>query len=83
MASVPQRHIIYGILLGAVGLSAFIFVSGLSLTLQLGDANQHGFLLLPALPTPLYIIMGLAISLNQIARKLAMSQKRLMGNEIK
>lgn len=59
MASTPQRHITYGILLGAVGLSAFIFVSGLSLTLQLGDANQHGFLLLPALPTPLYIIMGL------------------------
>jgi hypothetical protein len=61
MPSIRQRQIIYGVLLGAMGLSAVIFIIGLSLTLPLGDANRHGFLLVPALPTPLYIVMGLVV----------------------
>ena len=61
MPSIRQRQIIYVILLGAMGLSAVIFVIGLSLTLPLGDANRRGLLLVPALPTPLYIVMGLVV----------------------
>lgn len=61
MPSTRQRQTIYGILFAAVGLSTIIFVIGLSLTLPLGDSNRRGFLLIPALPTPLYIIMGFVV----------------------
>lgn len=61
MPSTRQHQIIYGVLLAAMGLSAIIFVIGLSLTLPLGDTNHRGFLLVPALPTPLYVVMGLVV----------------------
>lgn len=60
--SSPQRHqIILGILLGAVGLGILLYLSGLSATLKLGDTEVRGFLLIPALPTPLYITMACVV----------------------
>ena len=61
MSPTSQRQISRGIVLGATGLGALLFVSGLSSTLQLGDASRRGFLLVPSLPTPLYIIMALVV----------------------
>lgn len=61
MPSTRQHQIIYVVLLAAMGLSAIVFVFGLSLTLPLGNTNRRGFLLVPALPTPLYIVMGLVV----------------------
>jgi hypothetical protein len=38
-----------------------LYLSGLAATLGLGDTSAKGFLLLPALPKPLYIIMAVVI----------------------
>ena len=57
MGLTQRRQIILGMMLAGMGLGALLFVSGLSSTLQLGDANIRGFLLLPSLPTSLYHIM--------------------------
>jgi hypothetical protein len=54
-----QRQILPGLLLGALGLGALLYLYGLASTLPLGDTNIRGMLLIPSLPTPLYIIMGL------------------------
>jgi hypothetical protein len=42
-------------------LGALLHVRGFSSALQLGDARIHGILLLPSLPTLLYIIMALVV----------------------
>jgi hypothetical protein len=53
-----------GLLLGAALLGAILYLSGLSATLQLGDVESPGVLLVPDLPTPLYIIMAVVIVLG-------------------
>ena len=63
MVPTQQRRIILGMLLSAMCLGALLFVSGLSSTLQLGNANIRGFLLIPSLPTPLYVTMALVVLL--------------------
>jgi hypothetical protein len=40
-------------------MGALLYLYGLASTLPLGDTNIRGVLLIPSLPTPLYIIMGL------------------------
>jgi hypothetical protein len=42
-------------------VSLALYLSGLAATLRLGDTSAKGFLLLPKLPTPLYIIMAVVI----------------------
>jgi len=56
----PYR-ITAGFLLGAAGLSLGLYLSGLSTTLRLGNGSAKGFLLLPKLPTPLYIVMAIVV----------------------
>jgi hypothetical protein len=41
-----------------------LYLSGLSATLQLGDADLPGVLLVPDLPTPLYIVMAVVVVLG-------------------
>jgi len=59
----PSRpyRITAGFLLGAAGLSLALYLSGLAATLRLGDISAKGFLLLPKLPTPLYMIMAVVV----------------------
>jgi hypothetical protein len=52
---------IMGLLLGATLLGVVLYLSGLASALQFGDDAVRGFLLVPALPTPLYIIMLLVV----------------------
>ena len=61
----PSRpyRITAGFLLGAAGLSLGLYLSGLAATLRLGDTAAKGFLLVPKLPTPLYIIMAVVVLL--------------------
>jgi hypothetical protein len=54
-----QRQIRPGWLLGALCVGALLYLHGLASTLSLGDSNIRGVLLIPSLPTPLYITMGL------------------------
>jgi hypothetical protein len=54
-----QHQILPGLLLGALCMGALLYLYGLASTLPLGDTNIRGMLLIPSLPTPLYIIMGL------------------------
>ncbi len=56
-----QYSMMAGLLLGAAGLSLGLYLSGLASTLRLGDAAAKGFLLVPKLPTPLYVIMAVII----------------------
>jgi hypothetical protein len=56
-----RHRIIIGFLLGATLLAVLLYLSGLASTLQLGDAAIRGFLLVPALPTPLYMTMVLVV----------------------
>ena len=64
MTPLRQRQMMPGLLLGAALLGAILYLSGLSATLQLGDADVPGVLLVPDLPTPLYIIMAVVIVLG-------------------
>ena len=64
MTPLRQRQMMPGLLLGAALLGAILYLSGLSATLQLGDADAPGVLLVPDLPTPLYIIMAVVIVLG-------------------
>jgi hypothetical protein len=58
----PQRHQInLIILLTAVGLGALLYLSGLSVTLRLGNADIQGILLVPSMPIPLYVTMALVM----------------------
>jgi Domain of unknown function (DUF4129) len=56
-----RRRTTIGLLLGATLLGVLLYLSGLASTMQLGDAGARGFLLVPALPTPLYVAMLLVI----------------------
>jgi hypothetical protein len=40
-------------------MGTLLYLYGLASTLPLGDTNIRGMLLIPSLPTPLYVIMGL------------------------
>ncbi|MEE9147249.1 MAG: DUF4129 domain-containing protein [Candidatus Tectomicrobia bacterium] len=59
MDLVPQRQTMLGLLLGAACLGVVLYLGGLATTMQLGDPARRGFILIPALPTPLYITMAL------------------------
>ena len=56
-----RRRVIIGLLLGAIILAVLLYLSGLAATLQFGDAGVRGFLLVPALSTPLYVTMLLVV----------------------
>ena len=64
MTPIRQRQVTPGLLLGAALLGALLYLSGLSATLQLGDAELPGVLLIPALPGPLYIVMAVVVVLG-------------------
>ena len=86
MTPLRQRQVMPGLLLGAAVLGAMLYLSGLSATLQLGDADLPGVLLVPALPTPLYIVMAVVVvlgvgctllaSFRQRRRRLSRDQER-------
>jgi hypothetical protein len=61
MSPTQRRQISLGMLLGATCLGILLYVSGLASALQLGHANIRGFLLIPSLPTSLYVIMALVV----------------------
>ena len=81
-----QRQVTPGLLLGAALLGSVLYLSGLAATLQLGDANLPGILLIPALPTPLYMVMAvvvfsgvgvtLLVSLRQRRRRAELAAQR-------
>lgn len=48
-------------LLGVTGLNLALYLSGLASSLRLGETSAKGFLLIPKLPTPLYIIMAVVV----------------------
>lgn len=56
-----RRRMTIALLLGAALLGVLLYLSGLASTMQLGDATVRGFLLVPALPTPLYVTMILVV----------------------
>ena len=56
-----RHRMIIALLLGAMLLAVLLYLSGLASTLQFGDAAMRGFLLVPALPTPLYIAMLIVV----------------------
>ena len=86
MTPLRQRQVRPGLLLGAALLGAMLYLSGLSATLQLGDADLPGVLLVPALPTSLYIVMAVVVvlgigctllaSFRQHRRRLARNQEQ-------
>ena len=86
MTPIRQRQVTPRLLLGAALLGVVLYLSGLSATLQLSDADLPGVLLIPALPTPLYIIMAvvvlsgvsviLLVSLRQRRRRASLEAQR-------
>jgi len=64
MTPLRQRQVMPGLLLGAALLGAMLYLSGLAATLQLGDADLPGVLLVPALPMPLYVVMAVVVMLG-------------------
>ena len=86
MTPLRQRQVRPGLLLGAALLGAMLYLSGLSATLQLGDADLPGVLLVPSLPTSLYIVMAVVVvlgigctllaSFRQRRRRLSRDQER-------
>src|SRR5256712_10548102 len=86
MTPLRQRQVMPGLLLSAALLGAMLYLSGLAATLQLGDAELPGVLLVPALPMPLYIVMAVVIvlgvgctllaSFRQRRRRLSRDQER-------
>src|SRR2546421_2098395 len=61
MTPIRQRQVTPRWLLGAALLGIVLYLSGLSATLQLSDANLPGILLVPALPMPLYMVMAVVV----------------------
>lgn len=57
MRSEGRRQLIVGLLLGAMFVAVLLYLNGLAATLQLGESSVRGFLLVPALPTPMYVTM--------------------------
>jgi len=86
MTPIRQRPVTPGLLLGVALLGTVLYLSGLSATLQLSDANLPGVLLIPALPMPLYIVMAvvvlgsvgviLLVSLRQRRRRASLAAQR-------
>ena len=64
MTPLRQRQVMPMLFLGAAFLGAILYLSGLAATLQLGDADLPGVLLVPDLPTPLYIVMAVVVVLG-------------------
>jgi hypothetical protein len=56
-----RRQRTIALLLGAMGLAVLLYLVGLAATLRLGDAGTRGFLLVPALPTPMYLTMLMVV----------------------
>ncbi|MBM3223297.1 MAG: DUF4129 domain-containing protein [Candidatus Tectomicrobia bacterium] len=77
MTPFQSRQGMPGLLLGAALVGALLFVSGLAATLQLGDASLPGMLLIPALPTPLYIVMAVVVVLGITLTLVASFRQRL------
>jgi hypothetical protein len=67
-----RRQLVVSLLLGAILLAVLLYLSGLAATLQLGDSGVRGFLLVPALPTPMYLTM-LVVVLVAVALSLLVS----------
>ena len=86
MTPLRQRQVMPGLLLGSALLGAVLYLRGLSATLQLGDADLPGVLLVPALPMPLYIVMAVVVltgvgltlvaSMRQRRRRMALDKQR-------
>jgi Domain of unknown function (DUF4129) len=76
MTPLRQRQMMPGLLLVVAGLGAVLYLSGLSATLQLGNADLPGVLLVPALPTPLYIVMAVVVVLGVGCTLLASFRQR-------
>lgn len=86
MTPLRPRALAPGLCLGAALLGGVLYLSGLAATLQLGDVNQPGILLIPALPTPLYVVMAVVVfgavgivllaSLRQRRRRAALDAQR-------
>jgi len=56
-----RHRMTLALLLGATLLGVLFYLSGLTGSLRLGDPSVRGFLLVPALPTSLYITMALVV----------------------
>jgi hypothetical protein len=56
-----RRRMSIGLLLGAMLLGGLLYLRGLASTIQLGDATVRGFLMVPALPMPLFLTMVLVV----------------------
>jgi Domain of unknown function (DUF4129) len=76
MTPLRQRQMMPGLLLVVAGLGAVLYLSGLSATLQFGNADLPGVLLVPALPTPLYIVMAVVVVLGVGCTLLASFRQR-------
>jgi NADH:ubiquinone oxidoreductase subunit 5 (subunit L)/multisubunit Na+/H+ antiporter MnhA subunit len=77
MRSEGRRQLIITILLGALCLAALLYLSGLAATLPLGDAGVRGFLLVPALPMPLYLTMlGVVLAAVGLSLLVSILQRR-------
>jgi hypothetical protein len=84
-----RRRIGMGLLLGATLLGLLVYLSGLASTMQFGDATVRGFLLVPALPTPLYVTMllvaltgvGLTLLASIVQRRRRPERPRPPGGE--
>ena len=86
MTPLRQRQVVPGLLLGSALLGAMLYLRGLSATLQLGDANLPGVLLVPNLPLPLYIVMAIVVlagvgitlvaSIRQRRRQMALDKQQ-------
>jgi Domain of unknown function (DUF4129) len=61
MRSEGRRQLIIGLLLGAMFVAVLLYLNGLAATLQWGESGVHGFLLVPALPTPMYLTMVVVV----------------------
>jgi hypothetical protein len=80
MTPLRQRQGAPGLLLGLALLGGVLYLSGLAATIQFGDANLPGMLLIPALPTPLYIVMAIVMLLSVGVTLLAsIHQRRRRG----
>jgi uncharacterized protein DUF4129 len=86
MTPLRQRQGMPGLLLGLALLGALLYLSGLSATLQLGDATLPGVLLVPDLPMPFYIVMAIVVlagvgvtllaSIRQRRRRMGLDKQR-------
>jgi hypothetical protein len=75
-----RRRVTVGFLLGTALLGMVLYLSGLTATLSLGSSTVHGFLLIPALSTPMYMAMLLValagVGLTLLASTLQRRRRR-------